>query len=742
MGKKKETFFERLTRKNAQQEENANPKTRKTRNWKFWVISSVLVASVVAGITIPLAANSLIKNYNDAISDDTEILSFDVEGQKDKSIKFNMSSLKSENSLENAQNPKTVLEQAFKQAIFYLYNEEVKASKEYQRLWNSSRSEDDKERNDIALKDIDSLKQKHENLLLDYKAQFVKSFGYSKWEAAFNDFLIKNYNGAKTIEEAVDLKVYSEIQHDALRRFRLNSQFNIKDIDRVATNDIYKIDDSGKLTNEILFKKGERVFPFFQKDINYFEIKDIKEKMTFMTDSFVVAVNNDPKVYNYEYKNAEKFITHFLRNNNPFLVSQFTFPGVAPDKKEADKETKWTIDKKTFKKMMFYWPAAEQKPFDGAISFEKINSGFKSYDEYVKITESDKTNELNKKIVEFSTVLSHLSSDDEEIKKNWGSSGLTSITELFKKGGDDTLKAFSTLDNLLYDNGQIPEVDLFGTLTTIRNNIIKEFKIANPINDIKSATDRQVAQNLIGQFNEEIKKVFDEASDVKKTGLTTDKFNDLVVKPITELFEKDGKISTVYKLKGDNNTRVILSSKGITLLKMKNIDEFKTQDLNSQELVIKDMIKKDFYLSNKYKNSINGKKYNALSLINNSMASPDIVLGQMLNNADFVNYLKQQNNIYAIDENGNLLENVKYSDKDINEIKEMNDNIAISFKARESLELTKAVDKWMKDRATANYDDLFELKNDKVYFKKNNSNYEKDANSIVYDELLKLRKVK
>ncbi|WP_029608650.1 HinT-interacting membrane complex protein P80 [Mycoplasma simbae] len=740
MGKKKETFFERLTRKNAQQADSQNPKSKKSKNWKFWLISSLLVGAVTAGITIPLVANSVIKNYNDPIKDDTVIFEFTSPGENGKKIEFKMKDLKSSELIDDAKDPKKVLQQAFRLALFYLYEQEVKASKEYQRLWNASRKDDDKERSDIALKSVSELKQKHRDLLLDVQQQMIKTYGFSKWEQAFNDLLIKSFDGAKNIEEAADFRVFAEIRNDALRRFNLNTQFNIKDIDRTANNDIYKLDDKGEPTSEILFRAGEKVFPFFQKDVNYFELDQIKEKMTFMTNSFVVSTATNPKEYNQAYKNASAFIEHYLKQNNPVLISQFTLPGVAPAKKEASTETKWTIDKSAFKKLMFYWPVETDSNFQAISSFDKVKTGFKSYEEYAEQAAKDTSTTLNKDITNYSTVLATLGLDSAEVKSNWGSNGLNSLGNLLKAGGDDTLKAFSTLDKLILgETEQLKEVDLFGKLEEIKNKIVEYLSIQDPKSSISSSTNKNEAQTKLADFNKAIKKAFDEASDVKKEGLYTEKFNELVAKPLTQLFEQDGKIQTVYKLKGSDDTRIILSSTGITLVKVSDLASFK-KDNKTSEQVIKDMIKNDFLLSNKYKNSVNGKKYNALSLINTSMSAPELVLNSLIDDANFIKYLKEQNNIYALNEQGALASDAKYADKDIADIKTMNQNVVLASDTRSTLELTKAIDKWIKERAEAGYDANFELKEGKVYFKHNNSSYSKDASSLIFEQLNKLRK--
>ncbi|TQC51473.1 hypothetical protein E1I18_02185 [Mycoplasmopsis mucosicanis] len=750
MGKKKETFFERLTRKNAQQEDNTNPKPKKAKSWKFWFFSSLLAGSIVAGITIPLVANSLIRINVDPIKDDTVLFEFDVPGKDGKTtkIKFRTRDLKSSQIADEAKDSKKVLDQFYKLGIFYLYDQEVNASKEYQRLWNASRTENEKERDDIALKTVAELKEKHTNLLLDIKEQMIKTFGFSKWEQQFNDLLLKSFNGAKNIEEAASFKVYEDIQNDALRRFTLNTKFNEKDIDRVASSDIYKLDDKGNLTREIQFKQGQKVFPFFKKGSNYFELSSIKEKMTFMTNSYIL---------NDKTKNADAFIQHYLKNNNPYLISQFTLPGVAPAKKEEGKETKWEVNKKAIKQLLFYWPIQDE--VKAISSFDKVKESFRSYEDIAKDAKS--TGEtLDKKITEYGTILATLSQDDSDIKTNWGSTGLTSIGQLLQGGGDNTLKAFldDKLVKAVYGTEQIKEIDLFGELQKIKKSIIDDadFKKDNKfkIDDIEqnnfNSKSKEDAQKEIAKFNKSLKKLFDEASDVKKEGLWADKFNQLIVAPLQKLFEdNEGKIQTVYKLKNDNgnnkDTFILLTTKGITLIKLQSLDKLK-QNNETPEAAIKRMIQSDFELENKFKNTVKGKKYDALTLVNRSISSQELVIDSLLKDEEFKNYIKGQVNIFALDQDKKIVPNKKYEDKDLTSIKELNDSILSSNDIKTQLNLVKTVDQWMKDRAKNDYDANFELREDKVYFKHNNKDaskkeaYKNDASSIIFETLKDLRK--
>lgn len=158
------------------------------------------------------------------------------------------------------------------------------------------------------------------------------------------------------------------------------------------------------------------------------------------------------------------------------------------------------------------------------------------------------------------------------------------------------------------------------------------------------------------------------------------------------------------------------------------------------------MIQSDFELENKFKNTVKGKKYDALTLVNRSISSQELVIDSLLKDDEFKNYIKGQVNIFALDNDKKIVPNKKYEDKDLTSIKELNDSILSSNDIKTQLNLVKTVDQWMKDRAKNDYDANFELREDKVYFKHNNTDaskkeaYKNDASSIIFETLKDLRK--
>nr|WP_307925291.1 hypothetical protein [Mycoplasmopsis bovis] len=147
-------------------------------------------------------------------------------------------------------------------------------------------------------------------------------------------------------------------------------------------------------------------------------------------------------------------------------------------------------------------------------------------------------------------------------------------------------------------------------------------------------------------------------------------------------------------------------------------------EIKKDELV--KMIKNDFILNNKYKKQL-GVRYNALQKLNKQLSRNEYIL-KMLQDNEFKEYLKTQNNNFATDQNGKKLENVKYNEQSIKDLI-TSSTAAIQFdKISNFIKLSKAAATWIETRAKNNYDELFELKDGKAYFKHNK---EKTAASLV-----------
>ncbi len=715
MGKKKTPFFERLLQKNAEQE-NKNKttgKSKKSRSWKIATTSTVLVLAVATGITVPLVINSTKKNFIDGYASNTNVASAKI---GDHNLDLNFGDFKDIYQNHNTSTSEERLKEIDKIILYYLYDQEQKASAEYQKLWNDSKRSDEKDNNSFRLPTLDELKTKFKNELVDIENNMKLQFGTANWQTEFNKHLVQKYNGAKNIDEAVKNKTFEHIKSDALRRFRLTNGDSKKD----------EIERKGK--------DGKHVFGWWHKDnkeSKFIELED-KSKLALATDSFV---------FKDSYKSIDPFIDSYIKNEKPRIISEFTIPGIAP----AKKNEKWKIDKNIFLRYLFY---AKQDTF----GLKKVTEGynvvkekFNSFDHYIKsvVDKANGNNILPDEAIQYSSILNMFSTSKEDIKKNWGTSGLTSISELVT--GDNFQKFLANNPKLLfgenYSSGgtnvnKPKEIELFEKIKEIRDQIDEVVKKGNGTSGSSSSGSSSngnvtsiLDNSQAAEYNTNLEKFFTEVNESQNKGLTEKVFEENILKKFVAIFEDKEKIQTVYKVKfnsnnnGAKNVKGILSPEGFKLLIFG--DEIKKDELVK-------MIKNDFILNNKYKKQL-GVRYNALQKLNKQLSRNEYIL-KMLQDNEFKEYLKTQNNNFATDQNGKKLENVKYNEQSIKDLI-TSSTAAIQFdKISNFIKLSKAAATWIETRAKNNYDELFELKDGKAYFK---YNQDKTAASLVLEYLKK-----
>lgn len=726
--KRKESFFERLTKKNQEQEENQKPKkAKKKTSWKIAVVGSLLTAAIVTGITVPLVVNSTKVTYKDPFSDDIVMFSFTDPNDKSKTVEIRYKDLKNSDLKNDAEKPAKLLEQLHRWAIFYLYGKEVEGSKLYQNIWNSSLTPDDNGKKDetIALKTISERKEIIKNKLLDEKEYFKKSYGTSNWETEFTSYLIKTYNGAKTVDEAVDYQILGEITNDALRSFRLVTPDRKKLRERVANAPIY--DGANKI-----FSKGEKVFDgWYQNGVNYFVVDE--DSMALETESYVFSGNK----FDDKYKSANRFFDEFLNTDKYYIMSRFLLPGVAPtkavDKSNTSKLSDWTVDRDAIRKLFFYYPA-EDDAYTPTTSIKTVQDFFKPFGEYA--TEVA-TNGQTAHSLKYSKVLQLFSSDESNVTSNWGSKGIQSLTSLLNSS-DETVEGLAIMKDILGDASHpavIPEIDLFGELEKIRKDFLADpaVNIAD-VDPTKVTGNKEEKQKVIGDYCLKVRDFFKD-----KNKLTDELFDKLVTKKIEALFQNsEGQYRTLYKVKGTADTYIDLTSKGILLFNAAPLAKANNEE-TKKELI--NMIKNDFIISKKAKDMV-GSRYNALNSINKNLTSSTYVNKILLGdkNTDpygFKEYLKKQVNIYAKDANGQIVKNVNYTDDVINQLIDYNNNAYASDRVQKGLDLVTTLDKWFSARAESKRDLNLELHLNKVYFVNNNEGYKFTASDVIFNKLYK-----
>lgn len=712
MAKKQKTFFEKLTEKNYDHDNSKKPKKIQKRNTKAYIVLGLLGLTVVSAITIPLAVATNKINYIDAAAGDSGAVSFvDNKGNKKDITIDDLTSYLKDTGVRN-QDKIDALEE---QAILYLYEQEVKASKLFQRIWNSSLLDGEKSRTDLALKSLEELRTEQKNKIADIKKNLKVNYGYQNWEKEFQKILQSDQYGKSTNEEsAIQHLLINKIKSKALARYTLESSedslFDSEDvINRVIKTEVYELDDNGNVVidaatgqRKVLYNVGDKPFAqYFSKGTNYFDNQNNNSILVFKTKSF------DPT----KWSNAVKFIDSYLNKNNVYVLSTLSLTGKKPELVTGD----WSVDKEKFINMLLY-----SVNNDNVVKNSTLLNEFKTLSEYTLNSDSDEKDRL---IANYRNYLELFSVDSDAIKKTFGSGGVTSVLDLFSNQNPTLL--FSTIANIFEKDGaKLPEVDL-NSLFSLEFNEATKAEINKLLEQIeaekaKENADQDVVAELTLQLNTLISSYIRSMSDVQ--------FKELINSIYSKVFvlEKEGKkyFSIAYNIKGIENVKLILSDAGLSILKFTSVqtkDEF-------------DKLLKDDLLNLAANKSA---FFNTLSIVNKENTNTNFILDDLLSENEFVEYLKTQDNTTTVTETSS--EAQKYTDADIESLKNINKNIFNgSYQKSIATAFTK-VNSWVKSLINSQTSWNLKLK-DGSYFIDYDKNVSdnistKDIENTAYDYL-------
>lgn len=700
MAKKQKSFFEKLTEINASHDESKkekNIKNQRFSNKKIWFTLGTLGAIIITAISVPLIINTSVVNLQTARPDESTIITFvDPIGNKILVPVKEVTRVINNEQHVNANK----LSEAYKKAVFFLYEKEQKASITFQRVWNLSRSVGEQERDNLALKPISEVRAVQQSKIDDIKRNLQNTFGIENWRAEFQKEIAKDENGkSNTEEEAVEFLTFKELEKDALRSFELESSAqtlftNTTQINRTATADIFDIDENGNRRVDesknpiILFRQGEKVFPKFVENENFFSSGISDRVFTLKTRSF------------QENKwDVGIFIDEYFNKNTPYTISNFTIPGTA----QATLTSPWTVNKQQFTNFALYSVIDNQVIQNGSLI-----SRFKNLEDYVLKTDEATTKE--KAIYE--NYLNVLAIDPENIKNNLGSTGIVSLVSLFNQK-DQVQVAMSLLSSLFETDGaKLPTLDLSklfvinydaNTKTQI-DKLLEEAKKIENGSEIKG-TDT-VAKNsalnkmsdLISQVNIIIQRYLTQLSDANFNDLVGVVYRDNIVKTVSNRQYT----SFIYNVQGSLDTKAVLTPAGITLVKNKKI-------ANKEEFL--KLIKSDLL------NLSQGSPayFKAVEAINVDTKNQNIVVQTLFQDEEFKTYLK--NNVNINSEN----RNTKYTDQDITELSNIATSVVVGSQTNAAYTGMQKVTEWLKSAINTNASYNFTLKDGAFYIDFNKS---------------------
>ncbi|MFV8469698.1 HinT-interacting membrane complex protein P80 [Mycoplasma sp. Sp48II] len=728
MAKRQKSFFERLTELNDRHDEKheKNSTNKAKRNKATIAIGATIFVGIVAAIAIPLTINVTKVNYKDAIDSKTPVVKF--MGPDGKEL-----AATNAGALQNLVNSKDVavakeIDDFYHRTIEYLYQEEYKASLEFQRIWNASLSSAESVNNSIALKSLSEIKKDVQAKIDDLKSNLKKNYGFENWEKQFNEIIGKEeYGKSLTEAQAVNYLVFKQIESEAQRRYQLEYKKQTMDyINRKANTTIYKLDENGNQVKDanghaiILFNKGDKVFPYFKEGVNYYvDPNNSNNVTTLLTRSFVVETKMiEGKVTVVkDLKSPTSFIESYFNKNKVVLPTVYKLAGKT---NKSDIYQPWILgddkEKATLANLLKYSVIPNGDKFD-IKSNMSILLAMKTAQSYALQIKDQATSAYNNAISEYQTYLGALTQSDAS---TLGTSGLTSVEELLASSIDQGLGVFATAIFGNNDASNIPSIEL-GKLTEITSDSnVQPAMIAAYTKILAEAKAAKTMQEAIAKVNEFNKVVDTVVANVKTADMTTffkQFYNWDFAVETSAGNAASKKVPVVLKVSDMENAYVLLTDKDVLLARydqINSLDDFKA-------FIAKDA--QNYAAGNKTYFNVTNKL--------STKVSPETVIESLINNSDFVTYIKAQDNASN--------DNKKYTEADINNIKTEVASVLVGKQTQQLLDLLKNVDTWVKAQFATGTSYNFEVVDGLaklVYSYANNTTMsEKSALDTIYEYL-------
>ncbi|MHA3786476.1 HinT-interacting membrane complex protein P80 [Mycoplasma sp. Z244C] len=684
MAKRQKSFFERLTELNDRHDEkhDKNTTNKAKRNKLTIALASTIFVGIVAAITIPLAITVTKVNYKDAIPSDKSVVEY--LGPDGKQL-----STTNAGKLQELVNTKDVtaskeIENVYRKSIEYLYNEEYKASQEYQRIWNASLQEGESVNNSIGLKSLKEIRRDVQGKIDDLKANLKKNYGYENWEKQFNEILNKpEYGNSLSEAQAVDFLVFKQIESEALRRYQLEYKKQTMDfINRTAKTTVYKLDENGnQIKGEngkpvVLFEKGEKVFPYFKEGVNYFvDPNNTNNITTLLTKSFVVDIkraNNKVEIVR-DLKSPTPFVEEYFNKNKVVLPTVYKLAGKT---NKSDVYQSWVLnddkEKDKLANLLKYSIVKNGDSFAIKSNMEILKE-MKTAKDYALQNKGQSNTSYDEAVKKYQTYLGALTLTDTA---SLGTSGLTTAEELLSKSVEQGLGIFA---EAIFGNNvasNIPSIDLFTLKDDYINNIENQPAMVAALKDIlpkaqAAQTEREAADKL-NEFNKVVDRV---VSNIKKEAMPKF-FNqfynwDFAVET-SKGNDASKKVPVVMQVNGMDKAYLLLTDSEILLARYESIESLDAF--------------KQFIASDAENYAAGNKTYFNVTNKLSPKVSSEFVVNSLINNPDFNAYIQTQKST----------ENKNYTEENINEIKTAVNSILVGKETQKLLDLLKNVDKWVK----------------------------------------------
>ncbi|UUD36296.1 hypothetical protein NPA08_00450 [Mycoplasmopsis citelli] len=663
MAKRQKSFFERLSEINAKHEEKREtPKAKQRKKWMF-ITLGLLGAAVITSISVPLGISVNKVNFVNPLSDNDVLLKFNNNGKQE-----NLTVGQTLDLIRGTKEKTTQkIEQLYKEAVLFWYNKEVEASKEYQRLWNDSRYSGESERKNIELRSFEEINKDNKNKLADLKNQLISIYGFRNWQKQFDEEIRKKdeYGKSATEDEALEFLNFKSIEDEALRHYKikLDKNVNLKDIQRVASHDIYKRDKKGNVVAqngnpEILFKKGEKVFNYFVAQ-NANNLEEANYAVSNLDNTKIATITTQSFIDNL--KSIKPLVQKYFETNELILPTIYKLPG----KINPNLSLEWQFDQKEKDALI---NLAKYTIFSNGDNFEvksniDVLKGFKVAKEYFIPASGQSTQDLNKAKSEAESLLEVLTVDT----KNLGSTGVTTFASQLTQNPALVVAL---------KNNNLPNVSLSDLFTPAFSSDIKN-NINTQLNAIKALKNKNEASSKLESLNRYIDSLFKNLSASEFTSMIKEQFN----KHINIKIDNQDLYSYAYNVSDLAGAKLVVTDKGTYLVRNEVISS-----LNS-------LFK---YLQSDLSSIANSNtSFFKIEDALNSVWTKNVILADTLNNPEFQKYLLTQTNKFSDNKE-------KYTQADIDALKADNDSILEGIHGEAKTKLISDLSKWLQENLNGN----------------------------------------
>ncbi|OYD26877.1 hypothetical protein EI74_0490 [Mycoplasma testudineum] len=352
-----------------------NKTDEKKRNIKSWIVLGTLAGAISLGVGIPVGIVNNTVTQTPVESGSNTLVTF-------KDANGNIRSFSIDEVFNLSKTAASKNEETFNKfaqsTIELMYEEERVMSETLLAAFQKSTLETSTLPTGFSkLTPLSEIKASQQAVIAEQKSNLQRQFGFSNWQAQFNNLLTTNetYGKTGTEEGAVNFLVKQAISADANRRFNASiiSSLNDKTLKATVSENITFTGDIPSLgikAGDTYLNSGDKIFQNYfvssadttsgltqasdNNNVNAVvdttQVENSRSTRIFSTTSFL---NFLPSSFKGKFTSASDLVSLHLKNNSNaiYQISNFIIPITAD---ATNLNGNWTITKANFKSLVNY----------------------------------------------------------------------------------------------------------------------------------------------------------------------------------------------------------------------------------------------------------------------------------------------------------------------------------------------------------------------------------------------------